>query len=142
MPPAIYDEIYAYGTEEGILYAAFEGSKSDADDVVVYIEFAWLGDGVSEENATALVEHLVPADAAIDGVYFAPPTPDGEIAFLTFRYESESLASVSYGTGALPADFLVLYHTRITDVTPQGGDQRVAETAVLRVTMMTRIPEA
>jgi hypothetical protein len=139
-PPAIYDEVFVHGTQNGLLYVAYEGSKSEEEDVVVYLEFAWGGDGATEDEATALVQSFLPADAALDGVYFAPPTPDGPNALMTFHYFSDSLAGVSYGTGTLTPDILVIYVQTLTDVS-QPGSQPVAETSVTSVSLMTRLPE-
>ncbi|MGH2562436.1 MAG: hypothetical protein ACRDJH_25540 [Thermomicrobiales bacterium] len=139
-PPAIYDEVYAYGTEEGMIYVAYEGSKTEADDVVVYLEFAWGGDGATEDEAKAIAERFLPADFTFAGGYFAPPTPDGPTALMTFHYLSDALASVPYGTGTLPPDILVIYFQTLTDVS-QPGSQPIAETSVTSVSLLTQIPE-
>lgn len=140
-PLGPYDELSGYAFQQGWFYVAYEGSKTEAEDIAVYIEVSLGGDGVGEEQATGIVESLLPADATIEGASFAPPTPDGPIALRTMHYTSDALGSVPYGTTTLPPDFLVIYHQTLTDTTPSGAHQRTYETTVSRISFMTRLPE-
>ncbi|MCC6791571.1 MAG: hypothetical protein IT336_07805 [Thermomicrobiales bacterium] len=102
----IFDETYAYETEEGTLTVSYR----DVDGVptAVFIEFAWVGDGVGDAVASDLVDRCLPADATLTELYTAPPTPNGPIALVMNRYESDSLGRIA----ALAPEILVIFHER------------------------------
>src|SRR5688572_15098015 len=84
---AIYDETFAYETQAGTLYVSYRDVNGEM--TAVYVEFAWRGDGASEQAAREMVAHLIPADASLTELYVAPPTSSGPVALVTHRYESE-----------------------------------------------------
>lgn len=102
----IFDETYAYETGEGTLTISYR----DVDGVptAVFIEFAWVGDGVGDAVARDLVGRFLPADATLTELYTAPPTPNGPIALVMNRYESESLGRIA----AFAPEILVVFHER------------------------------
>lgn len=65
-----------------------------------YGEGSQLG-GASREDV--LAQHLdsVPADAVYQGSYYLPPTPEGPIGIIIDRWESESLAEITGGSGSI-----------------------------------------
>jgi hypothetical protein len=86
----IYESTYAYGSEEAMTYVSYR--DINGEEVAVYVEFNWFGDGVTEAVARDTVESLLPADAVLTEIYVAPATPDGPIAFVANRYTSDALA--------------------------------------------------
>jgi hypothetical protein len=133
----VYDEVYAW---EGDVttYVAFEGSKTERDDVAMYIEVVWGDAPVPFEEARATAEALLPADAAISEFYPSPPTPDGPLALHTYRYTSPSLATVPYGTSTLTPNVLVTCHARIEAT--NTGHQVIHELHVERVSIAVQLP--
>ncbi|MGH2531115.1 MAG: hypothetical protein ACRDJW_02300 [Thermomicrobiales bacterium] len=113
----IYDEMYAYAGQSEIYYAWFV--VANGEDVARYVEVAWGEEGIPSQDARALAEGLLPADAEYTETYIAPPTPRGAIALETHRYVSESLGG-AYG-GAVPAEILVIYHERWDDAAETGS---------------------
>jgi hypothetical protein len=99
---AIYDKTFAYETQAGTLYVSYRDVNGEL--TAVYVEFAWRGNGVSEQAARDMVAHLIPADASLTELYVAPPTSRGPVALVTYRYESESLGAVP----ALAPEILVI----------------------------------
>jgi hypothetical protein len=136
----LYDELYAY--EGGSLFVAYEDVKpgGEAEAAVLVVERAWEDDGVPFAEAKAAAAALLPADAALaDPPYVAPPTPGGPVALESHRYESAALDAVPYYPTTLNPDVLVTYHERAT--ASSTGHQRIVETAVSRVSIVTSIPE-
>ena len=68
-------EVYQYPAEEGTAYVAFQNVNEE--EIAVYVEFAWRGDGATEQAARSLVESFLPTDAELTQLFVAPPTPDG-----------------------------------------------------------------
>ncbi|MDP9368535.1 MAG: hypothetical protein M3Q03_09720 [Chloroflexota bacterium] len=99
----IYDETYAYPGKDGTLFVTYH--DLNGEDVAVYIEFAWSGEGATEQGAQAVGKGLLPADSKLTEFYVAPPTSTGPIALVTHRYESDALGA----NPALPPDILVVY---------------------------------
>ncbi len=69
----IYDETYAYPDENGTLFVTYR--NLNGDDIAVYVEFAWSGDGATEQVAHAVGKRLLPADSEITELYVAPRRP-------------------------------------------------------------------
>lgn len=95
------------------------------------------------EEAQEAVAAPLPVDAErLESPYEAPPPPCAWVALRAWRYVSPTLGTVPYGgTTTLPPEILVVYHLTHADETPAGADQRVIETSVTRVSIMTRLPE-
>jgi hypothetical protein len=137
--PAIpFDAVYAY--ENDAYVVSFSGSKEEESSVVMYIELAW-PEPIAWAAAVEAAERLLPADAEPTGAYAAPPTPSGPTALTIQQFESEWLSGVSYGTGQLHPDILVIYHQQVVDLTTPPALQQSFETTVTRVNLMVRIPE-
>ena len=121
-------DIYSYGTQHGTLHVAYQDANDQ--EIAVYLEFAWGGDGATTRESRAIVDGLIPADARLTDVYTAPPTDEGPIAFSTQRYVSESLGRAYDGTTA--PEFLVIYQER-------WGDPSIPDsTRVSAVSIMIR----
>lgn len=137
--PPPYGTLYGY--EDGAFYVAFEGSKSDAADVVMSIEVARGEEGVTYEDTFAVVDGLVPVDAELTEAYPAPPTPGGPVGLNVLRYASASLDEVPHGSGILTPNFLVVVHERVEEIN-DTGHQRVYAMRVTRVSIMVPSPRA
>ncbi|HEV2108872.1 MAG TPA: hypothetical protein VGR16_11460, partial [Thermomicrobiales bacterium] len=139
--PSFVFDTFAYEDEDVTYYVAFEGSKEDADDVIMYVEVAWGEEGVPYQQATEAVRALLPADATIMEAYAAPPTPGGPIALNAQHHASGALATVPYGSpdSTLTGDILVIYHTEIRDLGSTGHQPNIEET-IKRVSIMAAIP--
>ncbi len=122
----IYDETYAYPDENGTLFVTYR--NLNGDDIAVYVEFAWSGDGATEQVAHAVGKRLLPADSEITELYVAPPTTDGPVALVTERYESEALGA----NPALPPDILVVYQQRWGDSTEADSTRVEAVSIMIR----------
>ena len=138
----IYHDMHEYRFEHGTVYAAFEGSKTAAESVVMYLEVVFGGDGMPEEQARDVVQSLLPSDAGIIEPYFAPPTPGAPSALNTFRYESAALDGVPYGTDSLSPSFLVIYVERFEERRVTGGYDVswTIEPIVTRASIVAAIP--
>ena len=134
----VYDEMFAW---EGDVttYVAFEGSKTEGDDVAMFIELVWGDAAVPFEEARAAAEALLPADATMGEFYPAPPTPGGPVALHAFRYTSDALATVPYGTTTLSPNVLVTCHARVETI--HTGHQIIHELHVERVSLAAQLPE-
>lgn len=99
----VYDETYAYETQAGTLYVSYRDINGET--IATYVEFSWRTDGVDEAAALSMVEHLIPADSELIGLYTAPPTTSGPVALVANQYASESLGM----NPALASEFLVVY---------------------------------
>jgi hypothetical protein len=89
----IYDQTYAYETQAGTLTVSYR--SVNGEDLAVYVEFAWRGEGVPAHAARNLVEDFLPADAELTELYIAPPTASGPLALVTHRYQSDDLVVAS-----------------------------------------------
>ncbi len=98
------DEMFLYGAEDAMTYVSYR--ELNGEQIAVFVELAWLGDGVSQQVSTQTIERLLPADAILTELYIAPATPDGPIALSIYRYTSESLADAYDDT--LAAEILVI----------------------------------
>lgn len=82
-----------------------------SDDVVTFIEQGWENQGgITPEEATEIVEDLLPRDVRLRETYYAPATEAGPTSLLMERYESRGLEDlleegVNDGTGSI----VVLY---------------------------------
>jgi len=103
VPDPGYDDTWAYETEDGTLIVTYR--EINGEEIAIYLEFSWRGEGTGEIDARHLVESLLPADAELTELYTAPPTTSGPIALVSNRYESESLGS----NMALTSEILVTY---------------------------------
>jgi hypothetical protein len=103
VPDPEYGDTWAYETEDGTLIVTYR--EINGEDIAIYVEFNWRGDGVGEVDARNLVESLLPADAELTELYTAPPTTSGQIALVSNRYESAALGS----NMALTPEILVMY---------------------------------
>ncbi len=139
----VWGELNAYGFDNGTFYAAFAGSKADANGVLVSLEIVFTGEGVPSEEARAAVGAFLPSDAGIAEPYFLPPSPGAPSALNAFRYESAALATVPYGTGTLRATFLVVYVEQyaVTRIASDVDASINVETTVSRVSIAAAIPE-
>ncbi len=99
-------ELYAYPVTDAVYHVAYR--RIAEEQIAVYVQVTWLGDGVTEAVMRASVATLIPADARLTDLYWAPPTPDGPIAFSTYRYVSETLGSAY--NGELAPEILVILH--------------------------------
>ncbi len=99
----VYDEPYAYLMQAGTLYVSYR--EINGEDVAVYVEFQWVGDGVDEATAHRFAASLLPSDAELTELYIAPPTSSGPVALVTHRYVSDALT----GNPALAPEILVIY---------------------------------
>jgi len=105
----IYDETYAYEAEDATTYVSYR--DINGVETAVYVELAWRGDGVDEQQAQRATESLIPADAELTELYVAPPTPGGPIALVTYRYESAGLGELQ----ALAPEILVIHQQHWSD---------------------------
>lgn len=142
VPSPVYGELLAYGFDGGMYYAAFEGSKSDADAILMYLEIAFDG-GVPSDEARAAVDGLLPSDAEITEPFYLPPSPGALSALSAFRYESAALATVPYGTIRLGSGILVVYVERVEvrRIASEVDASIYHETIVTRVSIAAAIPE-
>ncbi|MGD9712185.1 MAG: hypothetical protein AB7V46_08985 [Thermomicrobiales bacterium] len=100
----VSETMYLYGAEDAMIYVAYR--QMNGEEIAVYVEFDWLGDGISHVMATETVERLLPADAVLTEVYGAPPTPEGPISLQFYRYVSETFGASS--DGVLSSEILVM----------------------------------
>ena len=98
------DELFLHGAEDAMIYVSYR--EFNSEQIVIYVELNWLGDGVSEDLARETIERLLPGDATLTELYTSPPTPDGPIALSMYRYISDSLGEVH--SGVLASEILVL----------------------------------
>ncbi|MBA2518493.1 MAG: hypothetical protein H0V24_02400 [Chloroflexia bacterium] len=102
---------------------------TNGQEIAVYVEVAWFGD-VSEQEARAVVAGLLPADAVRTELYVAPPTPGGETALVSYRYESASL-NAAYDR-ILAGEILVISQERWNDANPPAGTRVRAVSLIVR----------
>ncbi len=122
----IYNETYAYAGKDGTLFVTYR--ELNGDEVAVYVEFAWSGEGATEQGAQAVGKRLLPADSKLTELYVAPPTAAGPIALVTHRYESDALGA----NPALPPDILVVYQERWGDPASPGSTRVEAVSIMIR----------
>ena len=140
--PWVFGDLYAY--EGGAYYVRFADVKPGGEDEakVTYVEVVWDGGGTTYEEASASVAALLPADVRRPtDVFRAPPTPGGPIDFLVMRYVSPALDAVNPEPLDLPAEILVIYHARTTELDTPPGSQPVIEQDVTRVSIVVGTPE-
>lgn len=100
----VTDEMFRYEVVDVMINVAYR--DVNGEQIAIYVELYWLGDGVSQAVATETIERLLPADASMTELYVAPPTPNGPVALSIYRYTSESLGD-SHG-GLLATEILVI----------------------------------
>ncbi len=93
-------------TYEGGTYAV-----GFSDDVVTFIEQGWEDQGgITPQEATEIVEDLLPRDARLLERYYAPATAAGPTSLLMERYDSRGLEDLlEEGDGDGTGSILVLY---------------------------------
>jgi hypothetical protein len=91
----VHDTTYAYGSEAAMTYVSFR--EINGEEIAVYVELTWFGDGVTGEVASTTIERLLPSDAVLTELYVAPATPEGPITLVAHRYTSEALGEAHAG---------------------------------------------
>lgn len=99
-------ELFAYPVKDAVYHVAYR--RIAEQQVAVHVQVTWLGDGVTDAVMRATVAELIPADARLTDLYWAPPTPDGPIALSTYRYVSEALGAAY--NGELAPELLAISH--------------------------------
>jgi hypothetical protein len=100
----MYDATYAYGSQAAMTYVSYR--EYNGEQLAVYVEYTWFGDGATQGVASATIEGLLPSDAALTELYVAPATPEGPITLLVYRYISEALGEAHHGV--LAPEILVI----------------------------------
>jgi hypothetical protein len=99
-------EFYTYQLTGAIHHVAYQTIGNE--QIARYVQIDWLGDGVTGPVLRDVVARLIPADARLTDLYWAPPTPGGPLALVSYRYVSETLGAAY--NGVLAPEILVISH--------------------------------
>lgn len=121
-------DLYSYEVDGETFHVAFQ--KVNGEEIAVYVQVDWAGEGATETDARDSAVGLIPDDARITDLYSAPPTPGGPLAFSVYRYRSEALGAVH--DGALAPEILVIFHERWGDATVPSSTRVAALSITVR----------
>jgi hypothetical protein len=121
-------DLYTHEADGETFHVAYQ--KVNGEEIAVYVQVDWAGDGATETEARDSAVGLIPDDARITDLYSAPPTPGGPLAFSVYRYRSEALGAVH--DGALAPEILVIFHERWGDASVPNSTRVAALSITVR----------